>query len=157
MTEPHASLPLHGAPLASDPVPYAVAVPGLVGAGVARTDGRAKVLGQTRYVDDLPFDGLYGATVRTQTARGRVRGIRFLDGPDWREFVIVTHRDIPQFARPIPFAADAAHGPVDEPPPGNATLAGNDLDSFGDHPTVGTKDLNRVAMIELDQPFLVRE
>lgn len=165
MTEPHASQQPLGAPAAAESGPHAVAsiaAPGLVGARVARTDGRAKVIGQTRYVDDLPFDGLYGATVRTQTARGRVRGIRFLDGPDWREFVIVTHRDIPQFARPVTFAPDLAHGPVDDPAlaadtTGSATLIGNDPEAFGEHPAAGTKDLNRVAMIELDQPFLVRD
>ena len=68
-----------------------------VGRSVARPEARAKVTGELQYIDDRPFKGLYGATVRTTEPRGRVVGVRFLgDGPDWREFVIVTHKDVPR-------------------------------------------------------------
>ncbi len=67
-----------------------------VGRGVPRPEGLAKVRGETQYVDDLPFEGLYGATVRTTIPRGHLRAIRFLPGgPDWDEFVVVTASDLP--------------------------------------------------------------
>ena len=66
-----------------------------VGQSVPRPEARAKVMGSLHYIDDKPFDGLYGATVRTSVPRGRIVGLRFANGgPDWREFVIVTHKDI---------------------------------------------------------------
>lgn len=65
------------------------------GRSVPRPEARDKVTGALRYIDDLPFSGLHGVTVRSSIARGRVTNVRFLDGgPDWREFVIVTAKDI---------------------------------------------------------------
>ena len=44
----------------------------------------------------LSFDGMmYGATVRSTIARGKIKGIHFGEGIDWDEFVIVTAKDIP--------------------------------------------------------------
>jgi len=66
------------------------------GHSVPRKEGRAKVTGRARYVDDLDFpDMLYGATVRSNIARGRILGIRFGEGIPWSEFTIVTAADIP--------------------------------------------------------------
>ncbi len=68
-----------------------------IGRSVPRPEARDKVTGELLYIDDKPFEGLYGATVRTTEPRGRVVGVRFLgDGPDWRQFVIVTHKDVPR-------------------------------------------------------------
>jgi CO/xanthine dehydrogenase Mo-binding subunit len=68
----------------------------IVGKPVPRKEGRAKVTGRARYIDDLVFPGmLYGATVRSPVARGRLRGISFGDGIPWDEFTIVTAKDIP--------------------------------------------------------------
>ena len=68
----------------------------VVGQSVPRKEGRNKVTGQARYIDDLTFpDMIYGATVRSPTARGRLRGIAFGEGIPWDEFVIVTAKDIP--------------------------------------------------------------
>jgi len=68
-----------------------------IGQSVPRPEARSKVTGELQYIDDKPFEGLFGATVRTTQSRGRVVGVRFLrDGPDWREFVIVTHKDVPR-------------------------------------------------------------
>src|SRR5437899_6998506 len=68
----------------------------LIGRPVPRKEGRAKVTGQARYVDDLVFPGiLYGATVRSRVARGRIKGISFGEGIPWHEFTIVTAKDIP--------------------------------------------------------------
>lgn len=67
-----------------------------VGTSLPRVDGPAKLLGATRYVDDLKMEGmLYGATVRTRTARGRLKAIQFDPAFDWDDFIIVDHNDIP--------------------------------------------------------------
>ncbi|HLW43886.1 MAG TPA: xanthine dehydrogenase family protein molybdopterin-binding subunit [Candidatus Acidoferrales bacterium] len=66
------------------------------GHSVLRKEGRGKVTGRARYVDDLAFpELLHGVTVRSSIARGRIRGIRFGDGIPWSEFTIVTAADIP--------------------------------------------------------------
>lgn len=61
-----------------------------------RMEGLSKLAGRERYVDDLPAPGcLWGATVRSPAARGRIREVRFSAELDWDEFVIVDARDIP--------------------------------------------------------------
>ena len=53
----------------------------LIGRSVPRREGRAKVTGQARYVDDFTLPGmLFGATVRSDVARGRILGIDFDPG-----------------------------------------------------------------------------
>ena len=67
-----------------------------VGRSVPRKEGRDKVTGQAKYIDDLKFpDMLYGVTVRSAVPRGRILGIYFEDGVPWNEFTIVTAKDIP--------------------------------------------------------------
>src|SRR5215813_257592 len=67
-----------------------------IGKSVPRKEGRKKVTGQALYVDDLTFpDMLYGATVRSPVARGRIRNISFEGDLPWDEFVVVTAKDIP--------------------------------------------------------------
>ncbi len=68
----------------------------LIGKPVPRKEGVAKVTGRATYVDDLSLPGMiYGATVRSPVARGRIRGIHFEDKVPWTEFTVVTARDIP--------------------------------------------------------------
>lgn len=68
----------------------------LIGQPVLRKEAVEKVTGRAKYVDDLRFpDMLYGATVRSQAARGRIRGIEFTGDLPWSEFTIVTANDIP--------------------------------------------------------------
>ena len=68
----------------------------IVGQSVQRKEGRDKVTGATRYVDDLTFpDMLFGATVRSTIARGRIRNIEFTGNLPWHEFTIVTAKHIP--------------------------------------------------------------
>jgi CO/xanthine dehydrogenase Mo-binding subunit len=68
----------------------------IVGRSVPRLEGREKVTGQARYVDDMVLPGmLHGATVRSRIPRGRIRKITFGPEIDWSEFVIVTAKDIP--------------------------------------------------------------
>jgi CO/xanthine dehydrogenase Mo-binding subunit len=68
----------------------------LFGQPVPRKEGRAKVTGQARYVDDLVLPGMiHGVTVRSTIPRGRIRDIQFGPGIPWDEITIVTARDIP--------------------------------------------------------------
>ena len=68
----------------------------IVGKSVPRKEGRDKVTGRSQYVDDMVLPNmLFGATVRSQIPRGRIRKITFDAGIDWNEFVIVSAKDIP--------------------------------------------------------------
>ncbi len=68
----------------------------IVGTSVPRLEGRDKVSGQACYVDDMELPGmLFGATVRSRIARGKIKKIIFGAGIEWNEFVIVSAADIP--------------------------------------------------------------
>jgi CO/xanthine dehydrogenase Mo-binding subunit len=68
----------------------------IVGTSVPRKEGRDKVTGAARYVDDMTLPGmLYGATVRSKIARGKIKTISFGPGVAWDDFVVVTAKDIP--------------------------------------------------------------
>ena len=68
----------------------------IVGKSVPRKEGRDKVTGKSQYVDDMVLpDMLFGATVRSQIPRGRIRKITFGPEISWHEFVIVSAKDIP--------------------------------------------------------------
>src|ERR1700719_1080495 len=68
----------------------------IVGKSVPRLEGRDKVTGASRYVDDMELPGmLYGATVRSRIPRGKIKAINFLPAVNWEEFVVVTAKDIP--------------------------------------------------------------
>src|ERR1700691_3462973 len=68
----------------------------IVGTSVPRKEGREKVTGKAQYIDDMILpDMLYGATVRSQIPRGRIKKITFNPGVAWNEFVIVSAKDIP--------------------------------------------------------------
>jgi CO/xanthine dehydrogenase Mo-binding subunit len=68
----------------------------IVGTSSVRKEGAAKVCGTARYVDDITLSGmLYGATVRSSIARGRIRKITFDPAIRWDEFTVVTAADIP--------------------------------------------------------------
>ena len=67
-----------------------------IGTNLPRREGRAKVTGQARYVDDLVMPGmLHGVTVRSPSPRGYIRNIDY--GPEvaWQDVTIVTAADIP--------------------------------------------------------------
>ena len=73
-----------------------IADSGVVGQGVVRADGPAKVTGAALYVDDLRPDGCwYGATVRARAAYARIANIRFAAGFDATGITLVTAKDIP--------------------------------------------------------------
>jgi CO/xanthine dehydrogenase Mo-binding subunit len=67
-----------------------------IGRSVQRKEGREKVIGSARYVDDITFpEMIFGVTVRSSVARGKILGIHFEAGIPWEEFTIVTAKDIP--------------------------------------------------------------
>jgi CO/xanthine dehydrogenase Mo-binding subunit len=67
-----------------------------IGKSIARKEGLDKVTGKARYVDDITMPGmLYGATVRSTVARGRIREVRYGAGIPWDDFTIVTAKDVP--------------------------------------------------------------
>jgi CO/xanthine dehydrogenase Mo-binding subunit len=67
-----------------------------IGTSVPRKEGWDKVTGAARYVDDIVFPGmLFGATIRSTIARGRIEKIHYGAGIPWDEFTIVTAADIP--------------------------------------------------------------
>jgi len=68
----------------------------IIGTAVPRKEGRNKVTGKAQYVDDMVLPNmLYGATVRSQIPRGRIKNIKFSPGINWSEFVVVSAKDIP--------------------------------------------------------------
>ena len=68
----------------------------IIGLPAPRKEGRDKVTGRARYVDDITLPGmLYGATVRSRIPRGKIKKITFGPGIRWGEFVIVCAKDIP--------------------------------------------------------------
>ncbi|HWY99801.1 MAG TPA: xanthine dehydrogenase family protein molybdopterin-binding subunit [Edaphobacter sp.] len=70
--------------------------PPIVGQSPLRKEGKAKVLGQAEYVDDITLPGMwFGATVRSTIPRGRITSINFDPSIPWQEFTIVSAADIP--------------------------------------------------------------
>ncbi len=68
----------------------------ILGASPIRKEGRAKVLGAAKYIDDLSLPGMWhGVTVRSSIARGRIRSITFDPSIDWSQYTIVRAADIP--------------------------------------------------------------
>ena len=68
----------------------------IVGVSVPRKEGWNKITGAARYVDDMVLPGmLYGATVRSNVARGKIGKISFDPNVAWDDFVLVTAKDIP--------------------------------------------------------------
>ena len=93
-----------------------------IGQSIPRREGRSKVTGHARYLDDLSMPGmLHGATVRSPVPRGIIRDIDY--GPDipWHEFTVVTAADIPGrnvvelIADDQPYLADGRVNHAEEP------------------------------------------
>src|SRR5215472_14202462 len=69
---------------------------GAVGRSPPRLDGVGKVTGRALYLDDIHFSGqLWGRTVRSPVAHGRIRSVRFDEAFDWTGITRVTAEDIP--------------------------------------------------------------
>jgi len=68
----------------------------IIGQSVPRKEGRDKVTGKARYIDDMSLPGmLYGGTVRSRIPRGKIKSVFFDPRIDWDQFVIVSAKDIP--------------------------------------------------------------
>ena len=68
----------------------------IIGQGIPRTDGRAKVTGSLQYVDDFqPENCLHGATVRAQVAHAKILGVTLDPEFDWTGITVLTADDIP--------------------------------------------------------------
>src|ERR1700733_5911059 len=68
----------------------------VIGQSVPRKEGRGKVTGCAKYIDDLTFPGMiHAVTVRSEIPRGKILRIEFAQDIPWNEFVIVTAADIP--------------------------------------------------------------
>jgi CO/xanthine dehydrogenase Mo-binding subunit len=67
-----------------------------VGKSLLRKEGYEKLTGAARYVDDIPIEGLlFGKTIRSTVARGRIRRIDLDQSFDWSGIVVADYRDIP--------------------------------------------------------------
>ena len=93
-----------------------------VGINVPRADGPAKVRGDAQYVDDIrPAECLYGATVRSPIAHGRIISLQKDPGFDWSDITVVTAEDIPAqnvvylMTEDQPALADGVARHVEEP------------------------------------------
>jgi len=94
----------------------------VVGTNVQRKEGPGKVMGAARYVDDISIPGmLYGATVRSTIARGRIVSIEFGAGVEWSEYTIATAKDLPgrnmvaMFLEDQPLLAETRVNHAEEP------------------------------------------
>src|SRR5580704_5129504 len=68
----------------------------IIGKSVPRKEGRDKVTGAARYIDDMAMPGmLFGATVRSQIPRGVIKHISFDPQFESRQFVFAPAQDIP--------------------------------------------------------------
>jgi CO/xanthine dehydrogenase Mo-binding subunit len=93
-----------------------------IGKPVPRKEGRAKVTGAARYVDDLDAEGLlHGVTVRSTVPRARIKNITFGEGVPWDEFTVVTAKDVPGanyvalILNDQPYLADGVVNHAEEP------------------------------------------
>ncbi len=67
-----------------------------VGRPIPRIDGRAKVTGSAQYVDDINEEGmLFGATLRSKIAHGKLISIRQSKSFDWQGITVATAEDVP--------------------------------------------------------------
>src|SRR3989441_3699077 len=111
-----------------------------IGKSAARKEGRKKVTGQALYVDDISFpEMLYGTTVRSPVARGRITRIHFEGDIPWSEFTIVTAQDIREspgenyvalILNDQPYLADS---PVNHPEEPVVLLANKDKHLLEEH------------------------
>jgi CO/xanthine dehydrogenase Mo-binding subunit len=71
-------------------------VKGIVGLSARRREGPEKLCGVARYVDDYPLPGcLFGATLRSSVACGRIRKVTLDPAFPWHEYVVASADDIP--------------------------------------------------------------
>ncbi len=68
-----------------------------VGKNVTRTEGRDKVNGAAKYIDDYRYPNMwYGKTVRSTVAHARILAVNFSPNFDWSQVVVVDYKDVPR-------------------------------------------------------------
>lgn len=68
----------------------------IIGSSPLRDDGPGKVSGRTEYIADMEIPGCWvGGIVRSETARGKLKGIKKSSSFNWSKVTVVTHEDIP--------------------------------------------------------------
>jgi len=68
----------------------------VIGSAVLRKEGRDKLTGRAKYIDDITMPGMiHGVTVRSTVARARIKSIAFEGDVPWDEITVVTAKDIP--------------------------------------------------------------
>ncbi|MEA2027610.1 MAG: xanthine dehydrogenase family protein molybdopterin-binding subunit [Campylobacterota bacterium] len=67
---------------------------GLIGRNTRRLEATQKVEGLLKYIDDYPFEGLYGEVVRSTIAYGEIESIEYDQAFDFSDITIVTYKDI---------------------------------------------------------------
>ena len=126
-----------------------------IGQPVPRREGRAKVTGQARYVDDVALPGmLYGATIRSVVPRGIIRDVEFHPSIPWTEFTIVSSADVPGSNRVALLTDDQpylAEGRINHPEEPIVLIAHRDrylLEEARRHVTVHVDPLPAVLTID---------
>ena len=126
-----------------------------VGQKVLRKEGYEKLTGAARYVDDLSLDGmLFGKTIRSTIARGRIRTIEFDSAYDWSRVVIADYRDIPGdnyvalIENDQPLLVDLEVHHYDEPILLIAAESKAELESAANHILIQYEELPPVLTIE---------
>ncbi len=126
-----------------------------VGQNVLRKEGREKLTGAARYVDDITLDGmLFGKTIRSRIARGRVKSIKFESAYDWSEIIIADYRDIPganyvaliENDQPLLVESEVRH--YDEPILLIAAANKGELEAAASHIQIEYEELSPVFTIE---------
>jgi CO/xanthine dehydrogenase Mo-binding subunit len=126
-----------------------------VGENVLRKEGREKLTGAARYVDDITLDGmLFGKTIRSRIARGRVKSIKFEPAYDWSDIIIADYRDIPganyvaliENDQPLLVESEVRH--YDEPILLIAAASKGELEAAASHIQIEYEELSPVFTIE---------
>ena len=126
-----------------------------VGQNVLRKEGRDKLTGAARYVDDIAIEGaLLGKTIRSTVARGRIKSITFDPNFDWSRIVVADHRDIPgrNYVALIeddqPLLAETEIRHYDEPILLIAAPTKHEVEAAARHIKIGYEELPPVLTIE---------
>jgi CO/xanthine dehydrogenase Mo-binding subunit len=126
-----------------------------VGQNVFRKEGYEKLTGAARYIDDISVDGmLYGKTIRSRTARGRIKSISFDSNYDWSRVTVADHRDIPganyvaliENDQPLLVEKEVRH--YDEPILLIAAESKREVEEAARHITIEYEELKPVLTIE---------
>jgi CO/xanthine dehydrogenase Mo-binding subunit len=126
-----------------------------VGENVLRKEGRDKLTGAARYIDDIALDGmLFGKTIRSTIPRGRIKSIKFDPAYDWSRIVIADYRDIPganyvaliENDQPLLVESEVRH--YDEPILLIAAASKGELEAAAHHIQIEYEEMPTVFTIE---------